>query len=90
MNFLFNISLYILILLLVLQNHLVFGFLLVIVFTYRVGALWLLPLGFLIDGYFGAFANIPYMSITAIGWYVLSEFVRPKLLVHYRGYEKAS
>lgn len=90
MSFLFNVFLYLLITLLVLQNHLIIAFLLVTLFTYRAGAIWLLPIGFILDGYFGAFVHTPYLSIIAIGWYVLSEFVRPKLLVQYRVYEKTS
>lgn len=82
--------LYILIALTITQNHLVFGFLLSIIFTFRVGAIWLIPLAVLIDGYFGAFYSIPVITITAILLYVLSEFVRPQLLMQYKRYEEAT
>lgn len=71
------------------QNHLILAFLLAGWFTWRVGAFLLLPLAIALDGYFGAFYNVPALTIFAIIWYVVSEFVRPRLLMHYNEYEKA-
>jgi vacuolar-type H+-ATPase subunit I/STV1 len=71
--------LYILIALLIIQNQLLLAGLLVLLFTYYVNAVWLIPLGFFIDGYFGAFAAVPVFSIIVISWYAFSEFIRPRL-----------
>jgi hypothetical protein len=70
---------YILIAFLVIQNQLLLAGLLALLFTYYVSAALLIPLGFIIDGYFGAFAAVPVFSIVAILWYLFSEFLRPRL-----------
>ena len=90
MKFAINIVLYIFVALLILQNHLLLAGVVVLVFTFRCGALWLLPLAFLLDGYFGTFSAVPLISISACAWYVISEFVRPQLLLQYESYGKAS
>ncbi len=90
MKFFLNCVLFILIALMVMQNHLIVGFLLVVVFTFRVGALLLIPLAVFIDGYFGAFYSVPMITMVAILWYVASEFVRPQLLMQYKRYEEAT
>jgi hypothetical protein len=82
MIFLFYSILYLSITLLIIQNQLLLAFLLVLLFTYYRSAAWLIPLGFLIDGYFNAFFAVPVFTITAIVWYVISEFLKPRL----RGY----
>lgn len=87
MKLIFHIVLYFFIALMVLQNHLFIALVATIIFTYRVGALWLLPLSFCIDGYFGAFAAMPIFSMFATGWYVLSEFIRPQLTLQFKPYE---
>jgi hypothetical protein len=71
--------LYISIALLVIQNQLLLAGLLALLFTYYLSAVWLIPLGFLIDGYFGAFASVPVFSIITILWYACFEFLRPRL-----------
>ncbi len=76
------VILYILIAFLIIQNQLLLAFLAVLLFTYYRSALWLIPLGFLIDGYFSAFFAVPVFSIASILWYVVSEFLKPRL----RGY----
>lgn len=84
-----NTLIFILIAIMVMQNHLVIAFFLSCWFTWRVGALLLLPLAIALDGYFGAFYHVPALSLWALGWYVASEFVRPRLLMYYKEYEKA-
>jgi len=81
MNFTLNILLYFFIALMLVQNHLIVAFLAVGIFTFRVGAVWLLPLAFLIDGYFGAFYHVPVISLCAIVWFFATEFIRPRLLI---------
>lgn len=90
MKFLVNLFLYILIALMVTQNHLFVAGLLVLLFTFRVGAIWLLPLAVAIDGYFGAFYSVPVITIVTICWYGISEFVRPQLLMQYKKYEEVA
>lgn len=83
MRFLTAIILYFIIALLVTQNHLWVAAFAVGVFTFRVGAVWLIPLAMCIDGYFGAFYTMPYFSIGASFWYVASEFIKPRLILQY-------
>lgn len=80
MNKLINVVLYISITIAVLQNVFVVAVPLTIWFTFRAGAVWLIPLAFLIDGYFGAFYAIPIFSITICVWFSISEVIRPRLL----------
>jgi hypothetical protein len=90
MKFFLNFILYILVALLITQNHLIIGGMLAVLFTFRVGAVWLIPLAICIDGYFGAFYSIPLITIAAILLYLVSEFVRPQLLMQYKRYEEAT
>lgn len=90
MKFLVNLFLYILIALMIAQNHLVVSMILVIIFTFRAGAIWLLPLAVAVDGYFGAFYSVPVISIVAVLWYGISEFVRPQLLMQYMKHEEVA
>lgn len=79
MKFLAAVGFYFLIALSVLQNWLLVGFVLVMVFSYLYGASMLIPLAFLIDGYFGNFASWPYLSVFSVFWYLLVEYIRPKV-----------
>jgi len=40
----------------------------------------LIPLAVLVDGYFGNFTSVPGLSIVAVGWYLLSEYLRPRMI----------
>ncbi len=82
MIFILYLILYIFIAILIVQNQLLLAFLAVLLFTYYRSAVWLIPLGFFIDGYFDAFFSVPVFSLAAISWYVASEFFKPRL----RGY----
>jgi len=90
MRFFITLALYFFIALMVIENQLIVAALLVLWFTSRVGAVWLLPLAFLLDGYFGAFADIPYITITACVWYIISEYIRPRLITQPNSYEKVA
>ncbi len=72
---------YFLIGLAILQNLLPLAGIFILYFTYTFGAGYLLPFAFLIDGYFGAFYNIPYFSIGMLVWFVLSEMIRIRMRV---------
>jgi hypothetical protein len=74
----------------VIENQLIIAALLALWFTSRVGSVWLLPLAFLLDGYFGAFSDIPYISLTVCIWYVISEYIRPRLIAQSNSYEKVA
>ncbi len=79
MKLLGYIALYGLIALFAVQNQLLLAVFLVLLFTYYLNAVWLIPLAFLIDGYFGAFFIVPVFSIFSVVWYVASEFLKPRL-----------
>lgn len=87
MNFSLNIILFLLIALLVVHNFLLLALFVAALFSYRAGAIWLIPLAFAIDGYFGAFHTLPLFSMFAAGWYVLTEFIRPQLMLQRSSYE---
>lgn len=53
------------------------GFVLVYSFWYN--AITLIPLAILVDGYFGNFYTVPVLSMMVVVWYVIVEFLRPKL-----------
>lgn len=72
---------YILISLAIFQNFIFLACLFVLFFTFKFGAAYLLPLALFIDGYYGAFYNIPYFSMLMLVWFGLSELVRIRLRV---------
>lgn len=74
------VSLYSIIPILILQNWLLFAAIVVVIFSARYGALFLIPLAILIDGYFGNFYAVPYLSFLATLWYVLVEYLRPRVM----------
>jgi hypothetical protein len=84
MNLLFNCFLYILITFLIFQNHLPLAVIAAAVFTWRAGAVWLLPLAICIDGYFGAFYEVPIVSLVAGIWFLITELISPQLLLKKR------
>lgn len=80
MRNLISVFLYLTIIVTLLQGLFVVTVPLAIWFSFRVGALALLPVAILIDGYFGAFFEIPVLSIVTLLWYVVCELLRPQLL----------
>ncbi len=90
MRLFITLVLYFLIALMIIENQIVVTALLAGWFTFRASAVWLLPLAFLLDGYFGAFSDIPYISLIACVWYVISEYIRPQLIVRAHSYEKVA
>lgn len=81
------VILYLLIILAAMQSHLLLGLLATGLFTFRYGAVALLPLAVLLDGYYGAFFTVPLFSIAAIVWYVLSEVLRVRMNIVQSEYE---
>lgn len=45
---------------------------------------WFLPLGFLIDGYFGMWHSVPVLSLSLVAWFVFFELLRPHISVEKR------
>ncbi len=80
MNNAITFVLYIAVVMAVLQNLFIVAIPLIIWFTVRASALWLLLAAILIDGYFGGFYHIPYLSITICVWILVSELVKPQML----------
>lgn len=90
MKTIIDIFLYFLIALAIIQNQLLLAVALVALFTFRVGAVWLIPLAFCLDGYFGAFSQVPLITIYAMIWYGLSELLRPQIMINNNSYGQAS
>lgn len=63
-----------------LQNCLSLLLVSLVVFSIRFGAVSLIPVAILIDGYFGNFFGIPYLSFSVIMWFLLVEYLRPKII----------
>lgn len=76
----FAILLYVVIALSVLQNWLVLAGFVIVIFSIRHDPALLIPLAIFIDGYFGNYGTMPYLSFAAVGWFALVEYVRPKLV----------
>jgi hypothetical protein len=82
MSIFLQIILYVGIAVLLVQDELIAAALVVCIFTYYRSAVWLIPLAFLVDGYFNAFYTVPAFSIASIIWFGFSEFLKPRV----RGY----
>ena len=63
-----------------LQNWMVFAIVSLVVFSYVSTTVILIPIAILLDGYFGNFSSIPYISLFAVGWFVLTEYARPRMI----------
>jgi hypothetical protein len=72
-------TLYIIILFSFLQNWWLLTGVSLLGFSFRYGAVTLIPLAILFDGYFGNFFTVPYASLAAVIWFVLVDYLRPKL-----------
>ena len=80
MSIIIAIILYICIIISFIQNWLFLVLVLVGIFSFRYGAAALIPLAILLDSYFGNFYGLPYLSISAVIWYAVVGFIRPKLM----------
>ncbi len=61
------------------QGWMVLAVFLIVLFSVRYSALPLVFLAIALDGYYGNFFAIPYLSLASVVWYVLMEYIRPKL-----------
>ncbi|MCA9359599.1 hypothetical protein KC850_01000 [Candidatus Kaiserbacteria bacterium] len=80
MGIIISIILYFIILFSVLQNHLYLSVIAVLLFSVKNGGVTLIPLAILIDGYFGNFYNIPYLSLLSVWWFLVVEYIKPKIV----------
>ena len=46
---------------------------------------WLIPAAVVIDGYFGAWYSIPWLTLLTSGFFVMMELVRPHIMWHNEG-----
>jgi hypothetical protein len=79
MKVIIPVILYLTIAVAILQNMLILAGFLICLFSLNYGALALIPLAIVIDGYFGNFNTIPWLSFTALPWYLLTLYIRPKV-----------
>lgn len=87
MNIIPAILLYVIIAVSIMQNWLVLSVLSVVFFSFRYNAAFLIPLAILIDGYYGNFYSIPYLSFFSVGWFLVVEYLRPKINFLSHNYE---
>jgi hypothetical protein len=73
------ISLYTLVIFSLLQGWLFPTFCLVLVYSFVYNSITLIPLAILMDGYFGNFYTVPVLSFLAVLWYIVVEYLRPKI-----------
>lgn len=74
------IGLYVIVILSFLQNWFFVMLVGLLAFSFWFGAAALIPAAIIIDGYFGNFYEFPYLSVYSVGWFVLVEYVRPKVV----------
>lgn len=64
----------------ILHNWLLVAFITMVVCSVQYGALVFIPAAIIIDGYFGNYYHVPFLSFAAIAWFVVIEYVRPRIL----------
>jgi hypothetical protein len=75
------VVLYFMIIISVMQSYVIIGLVTVTLFTVQYGAVSLIPLAILLDGYYGSFYEFPVLSVVTVVWYVLSEILNARLSV---------
>lgn len=80
MQFLLAIVLYLLTLFSVLQGWLIISFCSILFFSFLYSPIYLIALAILIDGYMGSFYSMPVLSLCSVVWFVVVEFLRPKVI----------
>lgn len=63
-----------------LQGWLILAFLALLAYSSAGSTAYLIPIAILLDGYFGNFSSVPLLSIAAVAWYLLSEYLRPRMI----------
>ncbi|NCT02049.1 hypothetical protein GW766_02240 [Candidatus Parcubacteria bacterium] len=63
----------------IMHNWLLFAGLCISIFSIRHGAIMLIPLAIVLDGYYGNYYSLPYVSLLAVVWYIVIEQIRPRI-----------
>lgn len=66
----------------ILQGQFIIASLFGIWFSFMVSAIWLVPIAFLIDGYFGAFHEVPVLTVVAILLFIVTELAQRHIAWH--------
>jgi hypothetical protein len=74
------ILLYVGIIISFIQNWLLASVIMIGVFSYHFNAASLIPVAIILDGYFGNFYTVPYLSLIAVSWYIAIGYIQPKLI----------
>ncbi len=72
------------------QSHFFTAGILVVLFTVKANPVWLIPMAIIIDAFFGAFYTAPYLSVIMVLWYIMSEFVKPRIFIKKDEYGKVA
>ncbi len=80
MKFFLSIVLYLVVLLSFLQDQMLLMIGALIIYSAMFNAVSFIPAAILFDGYFGNYYTFPYLSFMAIGWFVATEYFRPKMI----------
>jgi hypothetical protein len=81
------VVLYLVIIFSVMQSAVLLGVVAIAAFTVRFSAVSLIPLAIALDGYYGAFYEVPALSIASVVWYILSEIIRARVNIVQSKYE---
>jgi len=73
-------TLYFLIPLTFINNYIWLTVLSAFLFIYYYNSLWLIPMAILLDGYFGDFSAVPFLSIGVIAGSLIIEFIKSLFL----------
>ena len=49
------------------------------VVSFKSNAAYLIPIAIIMDGYYGAFYSFPWLSVSAVLWFLVIEYVKPRM-----------
>lgn len=64
------------------QNWIWLACLCTLLFSLRFHSATLILLALVLDGYYGSFYTVPILSLSAIGWFIFIEALKPKLITY--------
>tara|TARA_B100000508_G_scaffold72156_1_gene56216 strand:- start:5370 stop:5624 length:255 start_codon:yes stop_codon:yes gene_type:complete len=79
MKYITAVSLYMIVVLTFMQGWWLFTLVAVTLFSFRYGALVIIPTAIVLDGYYGFYYTFPILSVAAVDWFIFVEFLRPKV-----------
>lgn len=80
MKYFLGIFLYFIIALAIMQNWIFLALLCVLIFSFKFSPTPLIFLAIMLDAYYGAFYSLPALSIVAVIWFAIVEYVSPRLM----------